>query len=89
MAVIVEIEGLPSLKLGDNAYPFRNTISRQLTKEIFTLNLGSRVINEKDIALIDDTNTFKMEKLSMTDEVVAEFIKDVKLLNSLKQKVSR
>jgi len=89
LAVIVEIEGLPSLKLGDNAYPFRNTISRQLTKEIFTLNLGSRVINEKDIALIDDTNTFKMEKLSMTDEVVAEFIKDVKLLNSLKQKVSR
>ena len=75
--------------MGDNAYPFRNTISRQLTKEIFTLNLGSRVINEKDIALIDDTNTFKMEKLSMTDEVVAEFIKDVKLLNSLKQKVSR
>merc|ERR1711973_187072 len=83
LAVIVEIEGLPSLKLGDNAYPFRNTISRQLTKEIFTLNLGGRVINEKDIALIDDTNTFKMEKLSMTDEVVAEFIKDVKLLNSL------
>ena len=75
--------------MGDNAYPFRNTISRQLTKEIFTLNLGGRVINEKDIALIDDTNTFKMEKLSMTDEVVAEFIKDVKLLNSLKQKVSR
>jgi len=89
LAVIVEIEGLPSLKLGDNAYPFRNTISRQLTKEIFTLNLGSRVINEKDIALIDDTNTFKMEKLSMTDEVVAEFIKDVKLLNSLKQKVEK
>merc|ERR1712116_65292 len=47
LAVIVEIEGLPSLKLGDNAYPFRNTISRQLTKEIFTLNLGSRVINEQ------------------------------------------
>jgi len=89
LAVIVEIEGLPSLKLGDNAYPFRNTISRQLTKEIFTLNLGGRVINEKDIALIDDTNTFKMEKLSMTDEVVAEFIKDVKLLNSLKQKVEK
>merc|ERR1712137_1183252 len=75
LAVIVEIEGLPSLKLGDNAYPFRNTISRQLTKEIFTLNLGGRVINEKDIA--------------MTDEVVAEFIKDVKLLNSLKQKVEK
>ena len=36
---------------------------------------------------MEKTEDFKMEILSSADEVVAEFVKDLKLLNSLKQKV--
>lgn len=89
ITVIVEIEGLASLKLGENTYPFRNTISRQLTKDIFTLNLSGKMIDETDINMIDSTGAFKFEKLSANDDAVAEFIKDLKMLDSLRQKVEK
>lgn len=45
------------------------------------------MIDETDINMIDSTGAFKFEKLSANDDAVAEFIKDLKMLDSLRQKV--
>merc|ERR1712127_998689 len=89
IAVIVEIEGFASLKLGENTYTLSapTAISPQLSKAPLTFIPDSRVVSENDITIVEKTEDFKMEILSSADEVVAEFVKDLKLLNSLKQKV--
>lgn len=89
IAVIVEIEGLATVKVGDNTYPLRTTINHQLTKDIFTLKLGGNVITQNDIISADVTDDFKMEKLNPTDEAVIEFVKDLKLLKNLRQQVEK
>ena len=87
MTVVVEIDGLASLKLGENTYPYRNTISRQLTRDLFTSALNGRVIAENDVDLADDTDVFEMEKLNPTHKSVVKFVQDLKTLNNLRQMV--
>ena len=86
VVIVVAVEGVTSLGLGEHRYPLRVTKDLQNTKDDFSFTLGSIVMDENDLFSGNFLDS-KLTLLSANNEATAQFVKDLGVLKDLNQKV--
>lgn len=86
VVIVVAVEGVTSLGLGEHRYPLRVTKDLQATKDDFSFTLGSIVMDENDLFSGNFLDS-KLTLLSANNEATAQLVKDLGVLKDLNQKV--
>ena len=86
-AIVVAVEGLASLQLAGPKYPLQVNNLLQQVKEDFSFMLGQVVYDENDVSTGGNQEDLGLKKLDAQNSAVAEFVKDIKVVKDLKQRV--